>query len=191
MRKLTTAELVKQRPTAEKLRRLKRFPFSILLDNIRSLENVGLIFRLADALRAEKLYLTGFTGYPCLGKTDRRLPHICERADRVINKTAIKTVALVPWEYHENPVILVKELKKQKITIVSLEQTTISQNYLEVEYRFPLCLIAGHERLGVRDELLKLSNRIIDIPMFGAGNNLNVATAVAIVGYELIKKFVH
>lgn len=97
MEKLTTAELVARKPSLEEFARWPRYPIYVVCDNIRSLMNVGLIFRLCDAARIEKLYLCGITGYPPVPR-DTRPPWVSERAGRVIAKTAIHTVQYVPWE---------------------------------------------------------------------------------------------
>jgi tRNA G18 (ribose-2'-O)-methylase SpoU len=191
VRKLTTAELVAARPTPEALARLPRHPIVAVLDDIRSLENVGLIFRLCDAALVEKLYLCGITGYPPLPMGDPRPPWVAERAGRVINKTAIHTVQYVPWEYRPSALEVVRELKQRGVQIVSLEQTTASAVYTEVSYRFPVCLVLGHEREGVDEAILAESDLIVEIPMYGIGNSLNVATAFAIVVYELLRCCLH
>jgi len=188
MLKKTTAELVAQRPTPQQLADLPRFPIYVILDNVRSLENVGLIFRLCDALRVEKLYLTGITGYPPL-PDDPRPSNIQTHAYNQIAKTGIKLVPYVPWEYKESITKLIADLKKRQVQIVSLEQTFESVSYLEPNYKFPLAIVLGHEREGVGDKVLAKSDLIIDIPMYGMGNSLNIATALAAVGYELVNKF--
>ena len=185
LRKLSTRELVAQKPVAAEFARLPRNPIYVVCDNIRSLANVGLIFRLADATRVEKLFLCGITGYPAM-PGDPRPPWVAERADRVIAKTAIHTVAHVPWEYRPNALETVRELKSRGVRIVVLEQTTESVDYATVEYEFPLCLVLGHERAGVEDELLALADHIVEIPMYGMGNSLNVAMAFGIVVYEIL-----
>ena len=114
VRKLTTRELVALRPTAEEVQELCRFPVHVLLDNVRSLENVGLIFRLCDATRVEKLYLCGITGYP-RAPGDARLGEVIERAEREIRKTAIRTVDFAPWEYQESSIETVKALKRRDV----------------------------------------------------------------------------
>lgn len=186
MRKLTTAELVEGKPTAEEFRTWPRHPISVMADNVRSLANVGLLFRLCDAVRVERLYLTGFTGYPSLGSTDPRPPSVIERAQRGIEKTAIWTVQHVPWSYCPDPRQVAGELRERGVQLVALEQTTHSTPYTEAEYRFPLCLLLGHERAGLEHQLLDLADLAVEIPMHGMGNSLNVAAAFGIVAYELL-----
>jgi tRNA G18 (ribose-2'-O)-methylase SpoU len=188
MRKKTTEELVGQKPKLEEFKKQARNPIYVILNNVRSLQNVGLCFRTCDAIKAEKFYLTGFTGYPSLGKKDKRRAGVIIHAKNQIEKTAIWTVDYVPWEYRKNPLTLIKELKKKKVQIVAVEQTHQSLNYLHAPYRFPLALIMGHEREGIENPLLKLADFAIEMPMYGMGNSLNVAMALTILGYELVKK---
>lgn len=186
MEKLTTAELVAQKPSPEQFARLPRHPIVVVCDNIRSLMNVGLIFRLCDAALVQRLYLCGITGYPPL-PGDTRPPWVSERAGRVIAKTAIHTVDYVPWEYRPDATQLIRELKAGGTQIVVLEQTRQSVDYTCARYRFPLCLVLGHERQGVEDEVLDLADTVVEIPMYGMGNSLNVAMAFGICVYELIR----
>lgn len=189
MRKKTTAQLVAERPQPTQLRKLQRFPIYVVLNNVRSLENVGLIFRLCDGLRVEKLYLTGITGYPPLGERDPRPANIQDHARNQIAKTGIKLVPYVPWEYREDVLSVMTELKKKGVQIVSLEQTDQSRRFQEVDYHFPVAIVFGHERSGVDDPVLAASDEVVEIPMYGLGNSLNVATALAVVGYELVGKY--
>ena len=133
----------------------------------------------------EKLYLCGITGYPKIENDPRRFA-LQERANRMIKRTAIKTIDLIPWEHKDNTIDIVKELKQKGYQIISIEQTKESVDYTKIDIHFPIALVIGHERDGISDEVLKESNVIVQIPMYGIGNNLNVATALAIVGYEMI-----
>lgn len=187
MKKLTTDDLVKTKPNLKEFAKLPRHPLIVVLDNIRSLQNVGLFFRLADALRIEKLYLGGFTGFPPL-EEDPRMPGSVEHAEREIEKTAIKTIPYVPWERAEDTFKLIKQLKKDGVQVVAVEQTDKSVPYTKVTYHYPVALIFGHERDGVSDEVLKACDLIVEIPMYGMGNSLNVATSFSVIGYELVKQ---
>lgn len=178
--KKTTAELIKERPSAEEIKNLPRTPINIVVDNIRSLDNVGLIFRLCELARVEKLYLTGYTGHPEF-PGDTREDWLKNRHTRRIEKTAVYAVPHQPWEYVLDPLPLVQDLKKRGSQIVALEQTKTSVPYYKAEYKTPLTLIVGHEREGIRPELLSLAETIIEIPILGIGNSHNVATATGIV----------
>jgi 23S rRNA (guanosine2251-2'-O)-methyltransferase len=185
MHKYTTKELVSAKPTTSKYKKIPKNPIVVVCDNIRSLENVGLIFRLCDALRVEKLYLCGITGYPKIENDPRRFA-LQERANRMIKRTAIKTIDLVPWEHIDKTIDIVKELKQKGYEVISIEQTKQSIDYTKTDAHFPIALVVGHERDGITDDVLKESDVVVQIPMYGIGNNLNVATALAVVGFEMI-----
>ncbi|HUX88217.1 MAG TPA: TrmH family RNA methyltransferase [Chloroflexota bacterium] len=186
MHKLSTAELVGQKPEIEEFLQQPRHPISAVCDNVRSLMNVGLLFRLCDAALVERLYLCGITGYPPIAN-DSRPPWVSERAGRVIAKTAIHTVEYQPWEYRPSTIELIRELKARGQQIVVLEQTTESISYACAPYHFPLAVVVGHERAGVEDELLELADLVVEIPMYGMGNSLNVAMSFGICVNEMIR----
>lgn len=141
----------------------------VVLDNIRSAFNTGSIFRTSDAAGITKLYLCGITPYP---------PHI------KLEKTALGTLQTVPWEHRSSTVEIVKELKSMDIPIISLELTPQAQNYNTFHYPQRCALILGHELLGVSQEVLDLSDAIVQIPMRGKKNSLNVAVSYGIVVYQ-------
>ena len=180
MRKITTEELVASKPSLEEFNKIPKSQITVVVDGIRSLDNVGLIFRICDAYHVEKLYLCGITGYPAI-ENDNRPPHTIERQDRRIKKTAIKTVSYMDWEHRENVDEVLEERKKTGDSIVILEQTDCSEDYKKIDYSFPLTLVVGHERTGVSDTTLKIADKIIEIPMYGMGNSHNVAVSTAIV----------
>lgn len=187
IKKKSTQELVQERPQPQILSQLPRTPISIVVDNVRSLDNVGLIFRLCELARVERLYLTGYTGHPRIEGDDREEGLIARHENRIV-KTAVYAVPYQPWVYVEDPVPLVAALKEQGSCIVALEQTEQSVPYNEVKYELPLTLIVGHERLGVRQELLDLADTVVEIPILGLGNSHNVATATGIVLYHMLEK---
>ncbi len=191
-KKKTTAELVAEKPPLDEFRNKKRHPIYIVLHNVRSLQNVGIVFRLSDALLVQKLYLTGYTGYPMvdgdvpgLGRHDNRENRVKYHAQQEIEKTAIQTVPLVPWEYHSDGKSVIKELSNKGVQIIAVEQTHNAIDYSHISYKFPICLVFGHERHGIDDEILELADQTAEIPMYGIGNSLNVATSVAVIGYHL------
>lgn len=185
MHKFTTEELVAQKLSEEEFKKLPRNPIIFVLHNIRSLQNVGLFFRLADAIRAEKIYLTGYTGYPRV-ENDERRPGEIEHAENHINKTAIKLVPFVPWEYNANIHELITNLRESGVQIVGVEQTDESVDYREADYKMPTALVFGHERTGVEDDLLEKCDFVVHIPMLGMGNSHNVATSGAIISYHIL-----
>jgi len=164
----------------------RRRPISVVCDNLRSLANVGAIFRLGDAARVERLYLCGITGHPPY-PGDRRPPWVAERAGRVIARTAIRSVEHVPWEYHESAADVIRNLKTRGTQIVALEQTPRSVDYVGAPYRLPLGLVLGHERDGIANPVLELADLAVAIPMYGQGTSLNVATALAVCLYEVLR----
>ncbi len=185
MHKYSTDELVNLKPSEEEFKKLKRNPVSFILHNIRSLENVGLFFRLADALLIEKIYLTGYTGFPRI-ENDTREERIINHAENEINKTAIKLVPFVPWEHEENIQNLISRLKNSNHQIVGVEQTDQSQDYRQAKFTPPTALLFGHERTGVEDDLLELCDFVVHIPMLGMGNSHNVAMSGAIIASHII-----
>lgn len=173
MKKLSHFEIQSRRLSLENLWQAKKFPVVVLLDNIRSMYNVGSIFRTSDAIMIQKLYLTGYTPTP---------------EKKEVKKTALGSTESVEWEYYENPIELIKKLKSEGFKIVALEITDSSIPYTKVKKEdFPLCLIIGNEITGVQASLLDLCDFAIEIPMYGIKHSLNVAVAYGITIYELRK----
>jgi len=167
--KRTNDELKADRPTLDEVRHIPRLPISILVENVRSVHNVGSIFRSADGFGADKIYLTGYTAYP-------------PRED--LSKTALGSENAVPWEHFENPIDAAKKIIKQGITLVLLEQTVQSKLIYEIAWSFPVCFIVGNEVKGVSEELSKLATVHAEIPMRGVKQSLNVSVATGVAGYE-------
>ena len=173
MRKLTHEEVGKKRISLEESKTIKRNPIYVMCDNIRSIFNVGSIFRTSDAALIQKLYLTGYTPYP-------------PRPE--IEKVALGSTGSVPWEYIKNPVEAVEKLKNEGIKIVCLEIAENSRMYYEVNKNdFPLCLIVGNELTGVSNELIELSDFSVEIPQFGFKHSMNVSVAYGIAVFEMVK----
>jgi len=174
MRKLTHEEVGNKRITLDETKKIKRHPIYALADNIRSIYNVGSIFRTSDAALIEKLYLTGYTPYP-------------PRPE--IEKVALGSTEAVPWEYIKTPLEAVKKIKEEGIKIVPLEITQNSRNYTEIEAsEFPLCLILGNELTGVSNDIIELSDFSIEIPQYGFKHSINVSVAYGIAVMELVRK---
>lgn len=150
----------------------------VLAHNIRSLYNVGALFRLCDGVGVTKLYLSGYTGAPF-----PRVKYTRQRSQ--IAKTALEGLDNVDWEYHDDPLKVVDIMKKAGVSIISLEQTSSSQNYTEAIYPEKVCLILGNETDGVAEELLNVSDRHIELPMAGVGKSLNVITATAVALFHI------
>jgi 23S rRNA (guanosine2251-2'-O)-methyltransferase len=187
---LTTAELVARKPDPGQFAQLRRSPISVVLDDVRSLANVGLIFRICDALRVERLYLCGITGHPAdPSGRDPRPRHVQDRAEREINKTAVMAIPFVPWEYQPSATEVVRHLKANGYQIVAVEQAHSSTPFSQPGiYRPPLALVLGHERAGVTPAALNVADLCVELPVYGMANSLNVAMACALVGYEVLRQ---
>ena len=173
MRKLTYEEISCRRFTLQQLRQEERFPIYVLLDNIRSLYNVGSIFRTADGARIKKLFLGGYTPHP---------------PRKEIEKTALGATHSVPWEYVQNPLPAIRNLKSQGIRVAVLEHTDTSVPYYSLQRDdFPLCLVVGNEITGVSKEIIAETDRAIEIPMYGMKQSLNAAVAFGIAVFEFVR----
>lgn len=156
-------------------------PIYVICDNVRSLYNVGAIFRTSDAANIAKIYLCGITGYP---KENDPTWFQTKR----IEKTALGANKTVPWKYIENCKLIIENLKKQGIKIYVLESTPNATSYTSVKYQFPCALVLGHEVKGVSDEIIKLADQVIKIPMHGIKTSLNVEVAYAVAIYEILRQ---
>jgi tRNA G18 (ribose-2'-O)-methylase SpoU len=173
-RKLKLWEL--ERVSEEEFKLQKKFPLLVILNDIRSLNNIGSFFRTADAFNVEKIYLCGITANP---------PH------RDIQKTALGATETVEWEYRQSITELIKELKSKGIAVCSIEQaekTTLLQDITELkEEKF--ALIFGNEVNGVDQDAIDLSDYIIEIPQFGTKHSLNVSVCAGVVMCEFAKRY--
>lgn len=187
---LSTGELVARKPDPATFASLPRSPISVILEDVRSLANVGLIFRICDAIRVERLYLCGITGHPSdPSGRDSRPRHVQDRAEREITKTAVMAIPFVPWEYQPSAIDVVHDLRGRGYQIVAVEQARGSIPYTQAGiYRPPLALVFGHERAGVTPPTLDVADRCIELPVYGMANSLNVAMACALVGYEIMRQ---
>ena len=167
--KRTNDELKADRPSIEEIKNIPRLPISILVENVRSVHNVGSIFRSADGFGSERIYLTGYTACP-------------PRDD--LSKTALGSEKVVPWEHFENPVDAAKKILKQGISLVLLEQTVKSKPIYDIQWNFPVCFIVGNEVTGVSEELSDMADIHAEIPMRGIKQSLNVSVATGVAGYE-------
>jgi tRNA G18 (ribose-2'-O)-methylase SpoU len=173
LKKLPHDDIGKKRISLEDAKTIKRHPVYVLCDNIRSIYNVGSIFRTSDAALIQKLYLTGYTPHP-------------PRPE--IEKVALGSTKSVPWEYIENPLDTVNALKKKGIKIASLEITDSARKYYELtKSDFPLCLILGNELTGVSNELISASDISLEIPQYGYKHSMNVSVACGIALFEMLK----
>jgi tRNA G18 (ribose-2'-O)-methylase SpoU len=151
-----------------------RAPVYALLDDVRSVWNVGSMFRTADAAGLGGLYLCGLTATP-------------PRAD--IEKTALGATLTVPWDYWERAEDAVRALRGQGVAVVALEQAPGAAPFDAAAYRFPLCFVVGHEVRGVSAPVLALADACVEIPMAGSKQSLNVAVSFGVLAYELRRRW--
>jgi 23S rRNA (guanosine2251-2'-O)-methyltransferase len=149
-------------------------PVSVVLDNVRSLYNVGAFFRTADAVRLEKLHLCGITGRP---------------PKRAITKTALGAEETVAWAHTWEAVPLLEEMRRRGYEIAAVETAVHAVDLFDWAPGFPVCLVFGHEVEGIRPEVSSLADTHVRIPMLGSKHSLNVATAGGVVIYELLRKY--
>ena len=173
MLKLTHEEIVHRQ--TNKLNE-PRLPFCVVLNNIRSLHNVGSIFRTADGVGVEKIWLCGITGYPPQGG---------------ITKTALGAEDHVFWEYRQDGLGLLKNLKAKGYQIVLLEQMQGAIAHDKFLPKSPVCLVIGNEISGVSNEWLKICDVAVEIDMAGIKNSLNVAVAFGVMAYQIRSRLKH
>lgn len=156
---------------------MKKGSLSLILHDIRSSENVGAMFRTADAAGVGKIYLTGYTPTPL----DR-----FGRINKKVAKAALGAERDVLWEKNESISLLLKQLKKNKVTIIALEQDTKAIDYKKVKTTGDTALIVGNEVDGVSKDALKMCDQIVEIPMKGKKESLNVSVALGIALFRIL-----
>ncbi|MBN1154630.1 RNA methyltransferase [candidate division KSB1 bacterium] len=174
MNKISHLDIIHASKTIDEIQEIPRKRIRVVLDNVRSLYNVGSIFRTSDAAGVEMLYLCGITGRP-------------PRAE--IHKAALGAENSVPWSHAPDSASVIRQLKREGYRIVVLEHTDSGVHYLEAGYQFPLCLVVGHEITGVADEAVSLADMAIEIPMAGYKQSLNVSVAYGIAIYHIISQY--
>ncbi|MCL5020888.1 MAG: TrmH family RNA methyltransferase [Bacteroidetes bacterium] len=175
MHKLTHSELSAKRLSVGEAISAERSPIYGLLENVRSLYNVGSIFRTSDAILLSRLYLTGFTPYP-------------PRPE--ISKTALGAVESVPWSYHRKPIDAIEEIKSKGIKFILLEQTRDGIPIWELPKDiFPVCVAVGNEIGGITKDVVDAADIAVEIPMKGVKHSLNVAVAYGIAVYRLYEMY--
>lgn len=163
------------RLSPEDFKKMIKRPIIVILDDIRSMNNVGSIFRTSDAFAVEKIFLCGITAIP---------PH------KEISKTALGATESVDWEYRENVVDAVKELQQDGWKVFLVEQTdySISLEKFAISKDDKIAIVMGNEVFGVSDQLLPISDGCLEIPQFGTKHSLNVTNAAAIVLWEITRQ---
>ena len=173
MRKLKNSEL--DRLSVEAFKSVEKTPLIVVLDNIRSLNNVGSVFRTSDAFRIKHIYLCGITATP---------PH------KDIQKTALGSTESVSWSYAENTIDVVKELQQKNVQILANEQ---AENATMLDHFSPknentYAVVFGHEVKGVSQEVVNQSDGVIEIPQFGTKHSLNIAVSCGVVLWAIFSK---
>ena len=173
MRKLKNSEL--GRKTVEEFKQTNKTPIIVVLDNIRSLNNVGSVFRTSDAFLIEKIYLCGITATP---------------PNKEIHKTALGATESVDWEYVENTVDLVENLQVENVKVLSIEQ---AENSTMLDTFTPktnqkYAVVFGNEVKGVQQEVVSASDRCIEIPQLGTKHSLNISVSCGVVLWDLFTK---
>jgi tRNA G18 (ribose-2'-O)-methylase SpoU len=153
---------------------LPPIPVSVLLDNVRSMYNVGSFFRTMDSAGCERLYLSGITARP---------PKLA------ITKTALGAEETLPWVHAIDPATLIENLRSRGYEIAAIETTLHAVDLFDWCPRFPICLLFGHEVDGLQPDLIARCDTHVRIPMLGRKHSLNVATAGGVVIYELLRKY--
>ncbi len=173
MRKLENSEL--DRKSILDFKKAEKTPLILILDDIRSLNNIGSVFRTADAFLIEKIYLCGITATP---------------PNKEIHKTALGATETVAWEYCENVLELISRLKKENIAVFAIEQVenAVFLQDFEVEKDKKYALIFGNEVFGVNQKAVEICDGTIEIPQLGTKHSLNIAVSVGIVVWDLFQK---
>lgn len=172
--KISPQEISAHKPTIAQMRLRKRMPIYAVFENIRSLYNIGSMFRSSDAALVSKIFLTGLSGRPPKPEMD---------------KSALGATDVVPWEYSCSAVNVIRDMKSRGISVVALELTHRSIPYFEMKYSFPACVVVGNEIDGISQEVLNICDGAVDIPMLGRANSLNVAVAYSIALFEILKQY--
>ena len=169
MRKLKNEELI--RKTVSDYKQAEKTPLILVLDNIRSLNNIGSVFRTADAFLIEKIYLCGITATP---------PH------KDIHKTALGATENVAWEYVENTLDVVQKLQNEKVSVWVIEQTekAILLNAFQPKKNSKHAFILGNEVRGVAQEVVNACGQALEIPQFGTKHSLNISVATGVVDHK-------
>ena len=172
-RKLKNSEL--ERKSAEEFRAAKKTPVIVILDNVRSLNNIGSIFRTSDAFLIEKIWLCGITATP---------PH------KDIQKTALGATDTVAWEYREDVLELVKDLQREKTTVLAVEQAEDSTllNSFTPQKGQKYALVFGNEVKGVQQKVVSASDGVLEIPQLGSKHSLNIAVSAGVVLWDVFSK---
>ena len=172
MVKLNAHQLRTSEPSKKEVAKIKRNPIYLVLDRIIDTYNTGSLFRLADAIAVEKMYLCGKMEYPPLSR---------------IHKAAVGTENWVPWEKKKSTLSAVKELKKKGVQIIVVEQDSRSVSYKDIKPDLPVAIVVGNETGGIKKEILDEADIIVELPMFGINKSFNVWGSAAVISYKVIE----
>ncbi len=175
MNKLNAKQLRVSKPNPEELKKIKRNPIYLVLDKVVDTYNIGSLFRLADAVAVEKIYLCGEMEYPPSSR---------------IHKAAVGTENWVPWEKEDSTIELIKKLKSQNIQIIAIEQDPRSIAYSQLNnfLNFPCALIVGNETKGIEKEVLEEADIIVELPMLGINKSFNTWGSAAVIVYKALER---
>jgi tRNA G18 (ribose-2'-O)-methylase SpoU len=172
MVKLNAQQLRKSEPSKKEIGKIKRNPIYFVLDRIIDTYNTGSLFRLADAVAVEKMYLCGEMEYPPSSR---------------IHKAAVGTESWVPWEKRKSTLSVVKELKKKGVQIIIVEQDNRSISYKNINPKFPVAIVVGNETGGIEKKVLDQADIIVELPMFGINKSFNVWGSAAVISYKILE----
>lgn len=174
MIKLAAKELRVSKPKEGERKKIKKNPIYLVLDNVLDTYNIGAVFRLADAIAATKVILCAGSETP---------------PNHRIKKASINTTEWVDWEYYDTAEAAIKDLKSKvkDLQVISVELDKRAVLYTSVEYKFPVAIVVGHETDGVSEEVLKMSDHIVELPMYGVNISLNVMVSLGVVLYEVVR----
>jgi 23S rRNA (guanosine2251-2'-O)-methyltransferase len=174
MIKLAAKELRLSKPEEAELKKIKKNPIYIVLDNVLDTYNIGAVFRLADAVAATKVILCEGSETPPNSR---------------IKKASINTTEWVDWEYYPTAKEAIKDLrlKIKDLQVISVELDKRAVPYDSIEYTFPVAIVVGHETTGVSEEVMRMSDHIVELPMYGVNISLNVMVSLGIVLYEVVR----
>lgn len=177
MIKLNAKLLRKTPPKEDELKQIKRNPIYLVLDNVIDTYNIGSLFRLSDAIAAEKMYICGDTEYPPSSR---------------IHKAAVGTEEWVPWEKADTTTEIVKKFKNKGIQIIAIEQNkqSIPYSLISTRVNFPCAIVVGNETIGISKNVLSLADIIVELPMFGVNKSFNVWGSCAVVAYNIIQALI-
>lgn len=172
MKKLNAQQLRESDPSKKDLEKIDRKPIYLVLDRIIDTYNIGSLYRLADAIGAEKMYLCGDMEYP---------------PNTRIHRAAVGTENWVPWEKTPSTLETVKKLKKEGVQIIIVEQSEESISYEELEPKFPCAIVIGNETGGIEKEVLDEADLVVELPMYGINKSFNVWGSAAVISYKILE----